>query len=219
MATLAGFLSFVRTSMGISTVVLPDDTAAIGDSYALALEIVNEILPLVSTLIYDQAVYNLAGDTLVNIASDVSVTNASITWAANTATVTTAAAHGFTTGTSVLVAGTAPAAYTTAGTVSVIVTGATTYTYPLTPSPGTTPATQAGTSSLTFFAELRAKWGINSFVPGVVQSSSDENTAESLLVPDAFKGFTLGDLQNLKTPWGRQYLAYAQRCGPLWGLT
>ena len=33
------------------------------------------------------------------------------------------------------------------------------------------------------------------------------------------KDFTLANLQNLKTPYGRQYLAWAQAYGPLWGLS
>jgi hypothetical protein len=40
-----------------------------------------------------------------------------------------------------------------------------------------------------------------------------------LLNPEAMKTFTLANLQNLKTPWGREYLAIAQRAGTTWGLT
>lgn len=71
----------------------------------------------------------------------------------------------------------------------------------------------------TFFACLRRDWGINDFVSGVISASSDESTSESLLVPDAFKNLTLSDLQNLKTPYGRAYLAIAQKIGTLWGLS
>ena len=70
-----------------------------------------------------------------------------------------------------------------------------------------------------YFANLRTQLGINTWVPGVIQSSADQSTSESMLTPDFMKGFTLSDLQNLKTPWGRQYLAFAQRYGTLWGLT
>jgi hypothetical protein len=71
----------------------------------------------------------------------------------------------------------------------------------------------------TFFSDLRAKYLSYSFVAGVIQASADQSTSQSLLVPDAFKNLTLSNLQNLKTPWGRQYMAWAQDMGTLWGLT
>lgn len=71
-----------------------------------------------------------------------------------------------------------------------------------------------------FFANLRQKWGILSFTAGVVQASSDETTSQTLLVQEALKNITLADLQYLKDPWGRQYLAFAQKYGPaVWGLS
>lgn len=78
---------------------------------------------------------------------------------------------------------------------------------------------QPGQVPPTFWADLREKYSINAFVAGVIQSSADENTSQSLLVPDAFKQLTLSNLANLKTPWGRAYLAYAQQWGSIWGLT
>lgn len=75
-------------------------------------------------------------------------------------------------------------------------------------------------NGLPFFAYMRSSLDINSFVGGVIQSTSDEGTSESMVVPDAFKNLTIGDLQLLKTPWGRQYLAFAQDYGPaVWGLS
>lgn len=71
----------------------------------------------------------------------------------------------------------------------------------------------------TFFADLRKSLNITAFVPGVISSSSDEGTSQSLAVPEGLQNLSLLDLQNLKTPWGRQYLAYAQMYGPLWGLS
>lgn len=71
----------------------------------------------------------------------------------------------------------------------------------------------------TFWSDLRAGYGTFAFAPGVVTSSGDQGTNTSLLNPEAMKEFTLGNLQNLKTPYGRQYLAWAQSYGPLWGLT
>ena len=71
----------------------------------------------------------------------------------------------------------------------------------------------------TFFTDLRKSLNMATFVPGVISSSSDEGTSESLLNPDFMRGLTLANLQSLKTPWGRQYLAIAQTYGDVWGLT
>jgi hypothetical protein len=71
-----------------------------------------------------------------------------------------------------------------------------------------------------FFAEARKTLKINEFVSGVVQSSGDEGTNVSMVVQKAAEEFTLANLQQLKTPWGRAYLAIAQSYGPYsWGLT
>lgn len=77
----------------------------------------------------------------------------------------------------------------------------------------------AGGCSPGFFTKLRESYKITAFVAGVIASASDESTAETLVVPESFKNFLLGDLENLKTPFGRAYLAIAQRVGSLWGLT
>ena len=74
-------------------------------------------------------------------------------------------------------------------------------------------------AGLFYFAYLRDQFKINAFVPGVINSSSDEGTSQSMDTLDAYKNFTLSNLQNLKTPWGRTYLGFAQRVGTLWGLT
>jgi hypothetical protein len=74
-------------------------------------------------------------------------------------------------------------------------------------------------SGQTFFATARTNYGINSFVAGVIGSSADETTSESLVVPEAMKNLTLQNLQNLKTPYGRQYLYFAQAFGTNWGLS
>lgn len=70
-----------------------------------------------------------------------------------------------------------------------------------------------------FFAYTRAKWNMTSFVSGVVQSTSDEGTSMSLVVPEQLKELTLANLQNLKDPYGRVYLQFAQDYGTLWGLS
>ena len=143
--TQAGFLAFVRNEMQITTAQLPDNSPAIAVAYGVAVDIVSEWLVGLGVYPYMLAVYNLAGDRLINYAPD-----------------------------------------------------------------------QTGQ---TFFADLRASLGLNSFTAGVIQSSNDESTGESMLVPDAFKNLTLMDLQNLKTPYGRTYLQFAQSTGTLWGLT
>jgi hypothetical protein len=72
----------------------------------------------------------------------------------------------------------------------------------------------------TFFQDLRTLYNINAFTPGVVQAAADVTTSASILVIEAAKNFTLGNLQNLKDPYGRAYLAIAQDYGPaVWGLT
>lgn len=71
-----------------------------------------------------------------------------------------------------------------------------------------------------YFEDKRAMWGIFTLSVGVASSASDQGTSASMLNPEQMRLFTLQDLQTLKTPWGRQYMAYAQMYGRnLWGLT
>lgn len=72
---------------------------------------------------------------------------------------------------------------------------------------------------LPYFSYMRASFGMNSFVAGVVNSTSDEGTSESLTVPDWVTGLTIDQLGLLQTPWGRTYLGWAQKFGSLWGVT
>lgn len=145
MADQAGFLSFVRGVMGITTTQLPDNSSAISDAYAVSIDTVNLYIGAISTTFYNLAVYNLGGDYLLNWAPD-----------------------------------------------------------------------QTGQ---TFFADYRKANNMNGFTAGVVASSADEGTSNALLVPDAFKGLTISDLQELKTPYGRAYLGIAQKWGTNWGLS
>ena len=142
--TQAGFLLWVRSRMAVPVDALPDDSVFIAYAYDVAIAIANPELAAVPP-IYMLAVYNLAGDNLVNFAPDVP------------------------------------------------------------PS--------------TYWSDLRTSFATFAFAPGVVTSSSDSGTSTSLLNPEQMKDFTLANLQNLKTPYGRQYLAWAQSYGPLWGLT
>lgn len=81
------------------------------------------------------------------------------------------------------------------------------------------PIYNVGPPPLQYFAWLRAQYGVNQFVAGVINASSDEGTSQSLTVPTAFEGLTIGQLSNLKTPYGRAYLALAQDVGTMWGLS
>jgi hypothetical protein len=65
-----------------------------------------------------------------------------------------------------------------------------------------------------FFQNLRQKWDLLGFVSGVVTAAGDEGTNTTLIVQEAAKNFTLANLQQLKDPYGRQYLAIAQSYGP-----
>jgi len=81
------------------------------------------------------------------------------------------------------------------------------------------PDQTVGGVTRTYFKEIREALGISVFVPGVIASSGNSPTSQSTLNPEFMKTMTLGDLQNLKTPWGREYLNYAMQYGTLWGLS
>jgi hypothetical protein len=166
--TLAGFNWFIVNVMGISTTILPADSAVIPFCLGYAVDIVNPAIqqmapscgppiagvPAIS--LYVTAVYNLAGDFLINFAQD------------------------------------QPDA----------------------------PPVKGSKPPLPFFAYSRKQWNINGFVSGVIQTAADETTSESMVVQEAAKNFTLQDLQNLKTPYGRTYLGIAQTYGPsTWGMS
>ena len=145
MPTLAGYIAWIYSVIGIPPTELPSNSPVIAMSFNISLEIVNLALSQVSPTIYELAVYNLAGDSLLNYAPN--------------------------------------------------------------------------QPNSTYFSELRQQLDLTGFVPGVISGSSDESTSQTILTPDAMKNLTLMDLQNLKTPYGRQYLAFAQAYGTLWGLT
>jgi hypothetical protein len=85
--------------------------------------------------------------------------------------------------------------------------------------PGAPTATLPDGTQLSFFERLRYRWGIGNAHFGVVASINDVSTSTNIEVIEAAKTFTLGNLQNLKTPYGRTYLAIAQSYGTLWGLS
>lgn len=149
---ITDFVWFIQNVMKVPSSALPTSGlttyADITTAYAVALETVDIYILNISPLYYNLAVYNFAGDYLINWAQDL-------------------------------------------------------------PSP----------SCSTFFADTRAQWNITGFKAGVVQSSADEGTSTSLSVAPAQTDLTLFDLQMLKTPYGRTYMAIAQKFGDVWGIT
>jgi hypothetical protein len=73
--------------------------------------------------------------------------------------------------------------------------------------------------NLPYMAFLRKQWNLSGFTPGVVQSTSDVSTAETLVVPKQLEMLTIQQLGNLKTPFGRAYLGIAAAAGTLWGIS
>jgi hypothetical protein len=156
--TEAGFNAWVFSVMGVPNDVLPvvsdqlDPAYNIYINYAfeIALELVNVYLQCASPILYTQAVYNLGGDVLVNMAQD----------------------------------------------------------DPNLPPPDNT-----------YWSNLRQSFGLNNFYPGIINAANDIDTSAASMIPLGLQNLTLADLQNMKTPWGRQYLMIAQSVGSMWGLT
>ena len=71
----------------------------------------------------------------------------------------------------------------------------------------------------TFFADLRKQFGVNNFVAGVIQSTSDETTSDTLEIGTALANMNIADLQRVKDPFGRRALSMMSALGPLWGLS
>lgn len=65
----------------------------------------------------------------------------------------------------------------------------------------------------TTLEELRGKFKLNNPYNGVVESSSDQGTSESLAIPDSLRNLTLMDLNMMLTPYGRTALAWNQQFG------
>lgn len=149
--TLAGFKNFVANVMKVPSSALDLTDPTVGFSYSSAVDVVNPQLQCVPASdpsgpsLYAKAVYNLAGDILVNVAQDARGSQ--------------------------------------------------------------------------FFAQLRKDLNIVSFVGGIVTSTADQGSSTSIAVPESLQNLTIGQLQNLKTPWGRMYLQIAQSVGTNWGLS
>lgn len=152
--TLAGFIAWAQTAMGITTTMLPASSPFFGYAYNVAIALVNQQLAAVPPL-YMLAVYNLAGSNLLNWAQDPT---------------------------------------------------------PITPYPN-------ASSTVGFFTYTRQQLGLGNLSLGLLTSSSDEGTSAGYQIPAAMQNLSLADLQLLKDPYGRAYLAMAQKAGTLWGLT
>ena len=71
-----------------------------------------------------------------------------------------------------------------------------------------------------YFASLRKEWNLTAPIAGVATSGSDQSTSSAWLNPEQLKTLTLANLQQMRTPYGLQYLGFAQSYGQtLWGLT
>jgi len=65
-----GYINWIRQIMGVDSSIIADTSPYINWSYEISYEIVNVLLDYASPILYTQAVYNLAGDYLVNLAQD-----------------------------------------------------------------------------------------------------------------------------------------------------
>lgn len=69
--TLAGFQAFIANVMQVPPTALPSSSPVIAMALAVAMELVNHQILRASPLMYQLAVYNLAGSNLINYAEDV----------------------------------------------------------------------------------------------------------------------------------------------------
>jgi hypothetical protein len=151
--TLEGYTDWIYSVMAVPESVLPDDSIYIQMSFDIAMEFVNQYINIVNPGVFTVAVYNLAGNFLVNIAQD---------------------------------------------------------------DPDAVPPPD---NAATYWADLRSSLNLNSFVPGLVDNAADQGTSAGLQLLASMEDLTIGDLQMLKTPWGRVYMGIAQCVGSMWGLT
>ena len=69
--TLAGFISFGRQVMGISTQNLPDDNVGWNYAFTLAIDMIPDQLNIYSKDMYTVCVYNFAGSVLLQWQQDI----------------------------------------------------------------------------------------------------------------------------------------------------
>lgn len=214
------YTAFLRTQAGIPVSALPDNSPYIPDTLQIALDVVNRDLATAVPNLNVLAVYNLATDRLINFAPDQTPAITEISWSGGLVTVVTTLplpatlpqGQEFDT----IVSGNDPTGYNGGFTATVL--GGSSFSYPLTADPGV--IVTAGAYLLPFFSTLRASWNLNTSLTGVVEASSDQATSTTLAVPEQLRALTLGDIQKLKTPFGRAYLEIAQAYGQeLFGIT
>jgi hypothetical protein len=70
-----------------------------------------------------------------------------------------------------------------------------------------------------FFSRLRKNYGLNYFTGGLTTGGSDQGTSGNIQISDALRGLNVGELTQLKTPFGRAYLTIAQPFAHVWGIT
>ncbi len=71
-----------------------------------------------------------------------------------------------------------------------------------------------------YFQQLRMQFGLLGTSVGAVASASDQGTSAAIANPDWMRQMTMRDIQTLRTPWGREYMGFAQAWGPyVWGLS
>lgn len=71
----------------------------------------------------------------------------------------------------------------------------------------------------TFFEDLRNTFRLTSISVGAVAGASDQGTSASIVNPEWMRSMTMRDIQTLKTPFGREYMGFAQAYGPnVWAL-
>ncbi len=72
----------------------------------------------------------------------------------------------------------------------------------------------------TILADFRNKFQLLTLETGTIGSASDQGTSGSYVVPSQMNSFTFDDIQLQKTPFGRQYMAIAQKYGQsIWALS
>lgn len=223
------FTTFLRNVVGIGVGYLPDTSPLIQHAFDYSLDLVNldlgsAVAQNTSWSPYELAIYNLGAHTLIEYAPDVSYALSSLTWSGGIVRGVTTDPHSIQPGDSVRLIGVSPLGYSggapNAQLTVTEVTDNTHFGYQMPRNPGTATLLSNAAVQEQFFANVRQKLKLNSFVPGVVGSTSDLSTSVGLDNPDFFKHLTLADLQLLKTPYGRQYLSLAQKYGPtIWGLT
>lgn len=215
--------------MGISTDYLPDSSPQIQYAYDWSIDIVNQDLQCAlsqstSWTIYERAVYNLAGHTLIEWATDQSYPLAALSWSAGVATGQTTAASAIIPGDRVRIVAVSPLGYAGPPNLGYVVVQATPdplhFQYNLSPDPGAATLLSGAAVAETFFQQARSRLKLGEFAPGVVASASDVSTSTGLLNQDFMRGLTLENLQLLKTVYGRAYMSIAQKYGPtVWGVT